>query len=77
MSYLQMSVKRYLTHDALHQRRLTLAVLADKGHLLASLDGQVDVGEHEVLGVIALSHILANHGVVTTTQTGRELQMQG
>ena len=73
MANLQVSIERYLAHDTFHQRRLTLAVLTNKGHLLASLDGQVHVVEHHV--VICLPDVLANDGIVATSQTGRKLQV--
>ena len=76
MSHLQVSVKRYLAHDALHQRRLTLTILTHEGHFLATLDGQVDIRENG-MGTIVLADILADNGIVTTTQTGRKFQAQG
>ena len=63
MAHLQVSIKRYLTHDTLHQRRLTLTVLTHKGHLLATLDGEVDIRE-DGMGTIVLADILADDGIV-------------
>ena len=75
MSYLQVTIERNLAHDTLHQRRLTLTVLTHKGHLLTAFDGQVDVRE-DGMGTIVLADILADNGVVATTQTRWELQVQ-
>ena len=76
MSHLQVSIKGYLAHDALHQRRLTLAVLTHKGHFLATLDGEVDMRE-DGMGTIVLADILTDDGIVAGAQTGRKLQTQG
>ena len=76
VAYLQMAVKGYLAHDTLHQRRLALAVLADKGDLLAALDGEVHVAEDLVVA-IHLLHLVADDGVVAGAQTGGELQVHG
>ena len=63
MAHLQVSVKGYLAHDALHQRRLTLTILTHKGHLLATLDGEVDIRE-DGMGTIVLADVLADDGIV-------------
>ena len=75
MANLQISLKGYLVHDTLHERRLTFTVFAHESHLLTTLNGQVDVVEDEV--VVSLPHLIANHRIVTRTQTGRELQVHG
>ena len=43
MRDLQRAGKRYLSHDALDKRGLTLTVLTDEGYLLTALDGHVDM----------------------------------
>ena len=43
MRNLQRTGEGYLSHDALDERGLTLTVLTDKGYLLATLDGHVDM----------------------------------
>ena len=76
MAYLQHAVKRYLAHDALHKRRLSLSVLAYKSHLLPTLYGKVYTREHFVYS-ITLSYFVAYHGIIAAAQTWRELQAQG
>ena len=76
MSHLQLACEGYLAHDALDQRRLALAVLADEGYLFAALDGQVDVVEHGVCAVV-LAYFVADDGIVAASQTGRKLQVHG
>ena len=63
-------------HDTLYQRRLTFAVLAHEGHLLATVDGEVDVVENYVVA-IGFRHILANDRIVATTAGADKLQAQG
>ena len=63
-------------HDALDERGLTLAVLAHEGHLLATVDGEVDVVENHVVA-IGFRHILANDRIVATTAGADKLQAQG
>ena len=63
MADLQLTRKGNLTHDAFHKRRLSLAVLADEGHLLAALDGESDVVE-DGMGAIVLAHLVADDGIV-------------
>ena len=75
MANLEVAVKGNLAHDTLHQGRFALTVLADKGHLLATLDGQVNMVENHMS--IFLPHLVADDGIVTRAQTGRELQVHG
>ena len=75
MPYLQVAVERNLAHDALHQCRLSLAVLTHKGHLLAAFDGQVHMVEHQM--IVFLSDLVADNRIVATAQTRRELQVHG
>ena len=72
----QVSIKRDLSHDTFHQGRLSLTVLSHKGDFLTSFDGHIDLREHRML-TIGLSDALAYHRIVTTAQTGRELQVHG
>ena len=70
----QSTCERNLTHDAFHERRLTLAVLADEGHFLSTLDGKGDMVEDRVVAIV-LAHIVANHRIITAAKARRELQM--
>ena len=74
MAYLQITRKRNLAHDTFHQGRFTLAVLAHKRHLLATLDGEVYVVEHGMRAVI-LAHLIADNRIVAASETRRELEM--
>ena len=85
MPDLQFTIERYLVHDALHERGLSLTVLAHEGHLFATLDGQVYMVEDQMRGKrwvlggerILLSDVVANHGIVARTEAGREFQVHG
>ena len=48
MTNLESSGERNLTHDTFYQGRLTLAVLTDESHLLATLDGKGNMVEDGV-----------------------------
>ena len=72
---LQVAIEGDLAHDALHQRRLALAVLADKGDLLAALDGEIHVVKNHVR--IFLPHLVADDGIIAAAQARRELKMEG
>ena len=63
MSDLQRSIKRNLAHDAFHQRRLSLAVLAHEGHLLTTFQREGHVGKH-LMHAIGFPHFIADDGIV-------------
>ena len=63
-----------LRHDALDQRRLTFAVLADEGNFLTAADGEVDLRKDLMIAVVFL-HVVANHGIIARTRAGRKLEM--
>ena len=71
---LQRTGEGNLSHDALNERGLTLTVLSDKGYLLATLDGHVDMGEDGVSAIV-LAHVVADDRIVATAQTRRELEV--
>ena len=75
MAYLECAFVGYLTHDALDECGLALAVVTYKGYFLSALDGEVDVGENGV--GIGFGHIVADDGEVTAAQAGRKLQTEG
>ena len=75
MAQLEVALKGYFAHDTLDEGGLAFAVLADKGHLFAALDGEVHVVEHAVVAVV-LAHVLADDGIVARARAGRELQAQ-
>ena len=72
MPDLQISVKRNLVHDTFYKGRLTFTVLTDKSNLLPSLDGHVHLCKHRMFAIV-FPYLLADHGIVTATETGREL----
>ena len=75
MPYLQCASVWYLVHDTLDECRLSLAVLADESHFLASLDDEVDMLEDEM--IIAFLYLVAYHGIVTRAEAWREFQPEG
>ena len=74
VTHLQIASERNLAHDALHERRLSLAVFAYECHFLATLYGEVNILEHGMLAVV-LAHVLADDGVVARAKARREPQM--
>ncbi len=74
IAHLQFAVVGDLSHDALDERRLALAVASHEGHFLAALDGQFDVVEDDV--VVSLAHIVADDGIVARAGSRRELEVQ-
>ena len=76
MTDLQTTRKRDLAHDTFHQRGFTLTVLSHEGHFLPSFDGEAHVCEHRMF-TVALPYLLADHRIITTAQTRRELQSHG
>ena len=71
----ELPVEGNLAHDALDERRLALAVAPYEGHFLAPFEGEVDVGEDDVVAV-GLAHVLADDGVAAAPLCGLELQAQ-
>ncbi len=65
----------YFAHDALHEGGFSFAVLADKSHFFAPVDGEVHVVENNVFAV-SLADILANDGVVSAAAAASELQAE-
>ena len=62
-----------LSHDALYERRLTLAVSAHKGYLVATLYCEVNTAEHRLV-VERHSHIAHLYRIGTAARTWRELK---
>ncbi len=62
--------------DTFNQSRLTLAILADKSHLLATLDGKVDLVEHQMVA-IALADVLTKERDLAGMRSRREFQVNG
>ena len=84
MPYLQRTVKWYLTHDTLHEGRLSLTVLTDEGHFLTSFNNEVDTLKDRLTRSvtmqstwISLPQALCNDWIVSTSQTWRKLQTHG
>ena len=73
---LEHAVEGNLAHDALHERRLSLAVSPDESHLLASPDGQVDASEDAMVAV-RLAHLVADDGEVAAAHRASELETKG
>ena len=71
----QHSTVRNLLHDALHQRRFSFAILTHESHFFSTLDGEVHLVEHHVLAIVFL-HILANHGIISTSTARRKFEMK-
>ena len=81
MTYLQRTVKRDLTHDTLHESRLTLTVFTDESHFLTSLNNKVDTLKDRLTRSvtmqstwISLPQSLCNDWIISTSQTWRKLQ---
>ena len=53
----QISLERNLAHNTLHKRGFSLAVLAHEGHFLAALEGEIDIGEHQMKPLSNLSPV--------------------
>ena len=72
-----------LPGDVFHHGTLSLAVTPDEGHLLPSLHGQVDVGEHHlgtaraVAGRVASGEGLGLKDDLAGAGGGRELDVEG
>ena len=75
VAHLEAAGEGYLAHDAFHERRLTLAVLAHEGHLLAAADGERATVEHPVLAV-GLAHVLQYQREIAGARCRREAQAQ-
>ena len=76
VAYLERAGEGDFAHDALHQRRLALAVAANEGHLLAAAYREVYVREHRVLPV-GLAHAVAHYGPVAAALARGKLQAHG
>ena len=76
MSHTKASVKGNFALDTFYQRGFSLSVPANKGHLLPSMNGQVDIVEH-IVAAIVLGHVFADDGIVPASHTTGELQMKG
>ena len=81
MTNLQCTIKRNLTHDTLHEGRLTLTVLTDESHFLTSLNNKVDTLKNRLTQSvtmqstwISLPQSLCNDWIISTSQTRRKLQ---
>ena len=75
MAYFQLSIKWDLTHNTFHQRGFSLTILSDKSNLLTSFYSEVHVIEHYPM--VGLAYLVADNGIVATTQTWWELQVHG
>ena len=75
MPQLQLALVLQLTHDAFHQRRLTLAVSTHEGNLVATFHGEVYAAEY-LLAVERHRHVAHLHRIGTASRTRRELQAQ-
>ena len=76
MSHTKASVKGNLALDTFYQRGFSLSIPSHKGHLLSSMNGEVDIVEDIVVAIV-LGHIFANDGIVSASHTAGELQMEG
>ena len=81
MTYLQHTVKRYLTHDTLHEGRFSLTVLTDESHFFTSLNNKVDPLKDRLTRSvtmqstwISLPQSLCNDWIISTAQAWRKLQ---
>ena len=73
MSQLQLALVLQLSHDAFHESRLTLAVSANKGNLVATLHSKVHAAEY-LLAVESHGHVTHLNGVGSTSRTWREFK---
>ena len=64
-----------MSHDALDESRLTLAVSPDEGYLVASLDGKIDAAEDSFV-VERHGYVVHLDGVCSASWRRRELQSE-
>ena len=64
-----------VSHDTLHQRRLTLAIASHEGYLVASLHGEVHSAKH-LLVAECHAHVAHLHGVGAAAWAWWEFESQ-
>ena len=74
MANLECSGERNLTHDTFYQGRLSLTILTDESHLLATLDGKGNMVENG-MGTIILAHLITDDRIIATSETRREFEV--
>ena len=74
VAHLHFSIEGNLVHDALHHGGLSLAVLANEGHLLATLYGEVHLVKDNM--VVLLACLVTDNGIVAASLRTGELQVQ-
>ncbi len=75
MAYFQYTSVFELPHDTLHQRRLSLAVLADEGNFVASFERESGVVEH-LMVTECFTDIVDNERIIARARSGWEAEVE-
>ena len=73
--HLEFAVKRYLVHDAFHERGLAFAVFPHERHFFTAAYGEVHIREYPVFAV-AFAHFLAYQRKIAAAPAWRELEVK-